>query len=392
MRLFVFFFLSILVSSAVSAKDKTGYKDEFIAYCQNIKQPTAFCKCALDYGPSNGSIPRPVSLKKKIQSQKKSVAYYLKYSQKLDPSLKVEQFNALCDLSDTYQKEIKNYYTKVAKKPLSEYDQDEFYQLRVKHHDAIENIKNKYIPKNKKLHGQFGSNKITRRHYLVEGTAGYCMQRRILAEDIASIGKPPKKVRVNFTNVLTAAIKPGSACLNRYKKPTQISEWIIENFWTSNNLPVIMHAIYYGDESVKINDRFKTYYRALQIAYDGACKKELPRNSEKRGAIITYESGKIEDNTLFVAPRFLKKYDEYESAHNRFSSRVNKNTAANIQKTLQGGLGGLGNLGGISSTFMVNQPAIQFARFINTTGCKSNDLKLLRENFLRRANRQPLLK
>ncbi len=391
MRLFFLLIISILISPAISAKDKTGNKSEFMTDCQR-NQPTAFCQCALDHGQYNGSIERITPAEKVIKSSKESIATYLSYAQKSDPTLSVEQFDTLCELSATYHKEATEYYKKVARKPLSEYDAEELRLLTIEHQDAIQKIKEKYIPKNEQLHEQFGSNEVTQRNFDVDGYAGYCSRQRWLAKYIEDQKKPAKQPKINFNKVLRAAVKQGSACLQAYKKPTRISEWKIKNFWTSNDLPEIMYAIYYGNESVKIDDRFKTYFRTLQVAYDGACRKQLPKNAVKRGFLRRYENGREENNSLLVDPRFLKKYDEYASAHARFSNRVQKNTMANLNGILQGGLGRLGGLRNVTRNFLYNHPTNQFARFIKATGCRSQDLKQLRENFLRKAKGQALLK
>lgn len=371
--------LCLGMTASVLAKNPTGNPSEFLEYCQNI-QSVEYCQCTIKSNLDQETQTALSKSNEKLQQLRKQAAGYLANAKSDDPSLNKEKVDALCDIKDAQLKETGDFFEQAT-------GNRKVYPVPKELVPGTTAIDKKYTKKLNQLLARFDTNSTSRRNFRYGG--GYCWMRRML---VRAENSSRNSRKIDFVRLFKSGVEPGNSCRKVFRPPTRISEWKFDDFWQTNRLSYLIGAMYDGKMEYQPDAEFKYYFSVLQVAYDAQCRKHLPKNSVKRGFVSQVIHGDgtretPEENSFFIDPRFVDKYDEYKRAATSQGTRL---FTQNLNQSMKGFLEGRGLFK--SATEQLNDhPTVQFKRFINATGCLSQDVKQLRENFLRKAYGKPSL-
>ena len=363
----------------VLAKNPMGNPSEFLDYCQNI-QSAEYCQCTIKYNLEQEKQAALSKSNEKLQRLREQAAEYLGYATRLDPSLNKEKADALCDIKNAQFKETGDLFEQATGKR-------KVYPTPKELEPGLKAIDEKYTYKLDQLLTQYNVNEISRRNFHLGG--GYCFIRPMLLKEEDNLQNSRK---IDFVRLFRSGVETGNRCRKVFRPPTRTSEWKFDDFWQTNRLSYLIGAMYDGKVAYQPDAEFKYYFSMLQVAYDAQCRQHLPKNSVKRGYIsqVVHSDGTREapeEDSFFIDPRFVAKYDEYE----RVATNQGIQTyTQNVEKSMKGFLEGRG-LFKSAIEQLNDHPTVQFKRFISATGCLSKDVKQLRENFLRTAYGKPSL-
>ena len=363
----------------VLAKNPMGNPSEFLDYCQNI-QSAEYCQCTIKYNLEQEKQAALSKSNEKLQRLREQAAEYLAYAIRDDPSLNKEKADALCDIVNARTKETGDFFEQATGKR-------KVYPTPKELEPGLKTIDEKYTNKLDQLLTQYNVNEISRRNFHLGG--GHCFIRAMLLKEEDNLRNSRK---IDFVRLFRSGVETGNRCRKVFRPPTRTSEWQFDDFWQTNRLSYLIGAMYDGKVAYQPDAEFKYYYSMLQVAYDAQCQNHLPKNSVRRGFLsqVVHSDGtreSPEDNTFLIDPRFADKYDEYKNAATNYGTKV---FTQNVGQSMKGFLEGRG-LFKSAIEQLNDHPTVQFKRFINATGCLSQDVKQLRENFLRKAYGKPSL-
>ncbi len=180
------------------------------------------------------------------------------------------------------------------------------------------------------------------------------------------------------------------------------------NYWKPFKDFSVAKKIFKGEFSnlAYSDNMFKLYYIYMQSEYYGFCRKKLPANSVRRASVSQVQTRdgagniirreKAVEHIAYIAPQFIKKYDEFYKPAKLFYARRAMKKQMTLMKDIQDNIGKngqsiLGASGQVAMKRMRAEPILQVINFFKQTPCDSATMYQMRENFRRAAYNKPSL-